>query len=100
LGLLSFGIFVVILLITRYVSISSTICMFMPAFSVFLVGMDYFYLFDHSLLFQTSFEPDIVERVIFMVMILCNSLIVIIRHIPNIIRLSKHEEKKVFHGKV
>jgi acyl-phosphate glycerol 3-phosphate acyltransferase len=96
LGLISFGTFVLILICTRYVSLGSMICMFIPAFLIFVVPLDNFYLFDHSLLYSNDYHPDTWGRVIFLIEMLCNSAIVFIRHKPNIQRLWKHEEKRFF----
>jgi glycerol-3-phosphate acyltransferase PlsY len=96
LGLIAFGTFVIILLFFRYVSLGSIICMFLPTFMIFIPGIDYLYLFDHSLLFKDSYKPDWVTHVYLLCIMLCNSFLVIVRHVPNIRRLINHEERKIF----
>jgi glycerol-3-phosphate acyltransferase PlsY len=92
LGLIAFGIFVVMFFIFRYVSLSSMVCMFLPAFMVFVPHISYLYLFRYSL----WYPHDAIIQIWLMCMILYNSLIVIIRHKSNIQRLLKHEEKRFF----
>jgi glycerol-3-phosphate acyltransferase PlsY len=86
----------VIFLIFRYVSLGSMICMTLPAFMIFIPGIDYIYLFDHSLLYKDNYHPEVLIQMWIMFIILCNSSIMIIRHIPNIKRLLRHEEKRFF----
>jgi glycerol-3-phosphate acyltransferase PlsY len=83
-------------LLFRYVSLGSMICMFIPAFMIFIPNIAYLYLFDYSLLFNNSYQPDVIAKVWIMCIMLCNSFIIIVRHAPNIQRLLKHEEKRFF----
>lgn len=96
LGLIAFGTFVCVVIITRYVSLSSMICMFIPVFMIFIPTLQYIYLFDNSLLYTGQYSPNISTQIILMMMMLCNSSIIIVRHKTNIVRLLQHKEKRIF----
>jgi glycerol-3-phosphate acyltransferase PlsY len=89
-------LFVLILLITRYVSLGSIICVFLVSFMIFIPHIDYIYLFNNSLLYPEKYWPDVVSKLIMMIIMLCNSLIVTIRHRKNIGCLIMHKERKFF----
>ncbi|MDR3330345.1 MAG: glycerol-3-phosphate 1-O-acyltransferase PlsY [Mycoplasmataceae bacterium] len=98
-GLIGFGLWVLLIAITRYVSIASMVTMFVCAFLIFVPHLDFIYLFQHSLLFpnvNATEYPLILGKCILMLVMLCNSFIIIARHSQNIARLMKHEEKRFF----
>jgi glycerol-3-phosphate acyltransferase PlsY len=72
------------------------ICMFLPAFLIFVPYIDYLYLYDHSLLYNAAYIPDLISKIWLMLLMLCNSFIIMLRHTPNIQRLLKHEEKRFY----
>jgi glycerol-3-phosphate acyltransferase PlsY len=96
LGLIALFTFIIILLICRYVSLGSMICMLLPAFAVFIPRIAYLYLFENNLLYNLNYvyTPTLTIKVWLMGIILCNSIIVIIRHSSNIKRLINREEKR------
>jgi glycerol-3-phosphate acyltransferase PlsY len=75
------------------------VTMFVCAFLIFVPHLDFIYLFQHSLLFpnvNATEYPLILGKCILMLVMLCNSFIIIARHSQNIARLMKHEEKRFF----
>jgi glycerol-3-phosphate acyltransferase PlsY len=96
LGLVAFGLFILILLITRYVSLGSIVCVFLSAFMIFIPHLDYIYLFNNSLLYPENYQPDVLSKALMMCIMLCNALIVIIRHKQNILCLINGKERKFF----
>ncbi|MDR3257424.1 MAG: glycerol-3-phosphate 1-O-acyltransferase PlsY [Mycoplasmataceae bacterium] len=98
-GLIGLGLWILIILITRYVSVSSMVTMFVCAFLIFVPHLDFIYLFQESSLFpniSASEYPTLIAKCILMLVMLCNSFIVISRHTPNIVRLINKKEKRFF----
>lgn len=100
LGLAAFGIWVIVVLTTRYVSVASGLCMFIPAFLIFITQMDYMYFFSMGFYenqwFIPSFENNISLMVGLMAIILFDWLLTAIRHGNNIKNLIKKNERKFF----
>jgi glycerol-3-phosphate acyltransferase PlsY len=96
LGLIAFGIWLTILLATRYVSLGSMFCMLLTVFLIFIDKLNFLYLFDRSLLFHNPLFINWSIRCGLFALLLINAMIVIARHYPNIQRLLKHQERKFF----
>lgn len=94
-GLLAFGIWVVLLLIFRFVVISSITCMVIAPFFIFVFHFGLFYLLHNDWYKLGVDTTDAYMWVIFALAYL-NSLIVIYRHKPNLIRLKNKQEKRFF----
>jgi glycerol-3-phosphate acyltransferase PlsY len=97
LGLVGLGLWIVIIFITRYVSLASMIAILSVAFLIYIPQLAFLYLFNNNALFQgVNWSPNIVSQVILMLIMLCNSFISIGRHAPNINRLIHRKEKRFF----
>jgi glycerol-3-phosphate acyltransferase PlsY len=94
-GLLAFGIWLVLLLIFRYISISSITCMVIAPFFVFMPHFGFFYLVSNNWYSVGFFPSDPFKWILFSLLYL-NSLIIIYRHKPNLINLKNKQEKKFF----
>lgn len=94
-GLLAFGIWLVLLLIFRYISISSITCMVVAPFFIFVPHFNFFYLISNDWYGNNSVFSDTFNWILFGLIYL-NSMIVIYRHKPNLIKLRNKQEKKFF----
>lgn len=104
LGLIAFLTWLIIVLITRYVSLGSLFCMTVASLFVFIPAVGDFYLFNASLIFPLRVELNIRDAYNInpwlmcgtFLIILCNDIILTIKHRPNIERLINNTESKLF----
>jgi glycerol-3-phosphate acyltransferase PlsY len=92
---MAFGIWLTLLLIFRYISISSITCMVIAPFFIFVTQFEYFYLLSNSW-YENNFNATDAFKWILFALIYFNSLIVIYRHKSNLIKLKNKQEKKFF----
>ena len=106
LGICLFGIWLIVLLCSRYVSLSSVLSSLIAPFLVFVNQLDLMYLFGNSIFNNSLFfvqEAKYSEHlslflIIFTILFLC-SLIILMRHKTNLAKIQKKEETKVFSKK-
>ncbi len=105
LGLIAFLTWLIIVLITRYVSLGSLLCMLVATLFVFIPNVGMFYIFDHSLIFPNSYldyswygaYTDELWLIIgTFILLMVNNIILVCKHRPNIIKLLNNQENKLF----
>lgn len=92
-GLILIGVFIIVVLITRYVSLGSMIAAFLYGFVTFVIEYDVDYL-----AFRGAADTAMITPRFIIVSTFCAFTIgylVIIKHYENIYRLTRHEEKKL-----
>lgn len=94
-GLLAFGVWLTLLLIFRYVCVSSIVCMVIAPFFVFVHVFQLFYLFDNSWFGNGVNNNTTLEWVLF-ALLYFNSLLIVYRHKSNLVRLKNKQESKFF----
>ena len=106
LALVTLTIWIIVVLSSKYVSLSSMLCTLLSPFFVFVKQLDLLYLFGNSL-FNNSLhfinEAPYLNHLflfigLFMIMFL-SSLIVLYRHKSNIKNIISGNERKIFHNK-
>ena len=106
LGISLFEIWFIVLLCSRYVSLSSILSSLTAPFLVFVKQLDLMYLFGNSIFNNTLFfvqEANFSEHlsmllIIFTILFLC-SIIILIRHKTNLINIHNKKERKIFDKK-
>lgn len=104
LGLIAFLIWLLVVLITRYVSIGSLLCMTIASLFVLIPPVGNFYLFNANGGFpwlDTSSMGESYQNYPWLmigtlIILMCNNIILTCKHRPNIIKLISHQESKLF----
>jgi glycerol-3-phosphate acyltransferase PlsY len=97
-GLIAFGIWFITLLISRYVSIASILCMVLAPFCIFITQLDYFYLISNKWFINSHISLVFCNdaKYLLFALIYSNSLLVVFRHQTNLFNLLHKKENKFF----
>ena len=106
LSIITFTIWVIVVLSSRYVSLGSMLCTLIAPFFVFIKQLDFMYLFGNGLfnnsssfINDSSYSQHVWLFIGLFIIIFLSALLVLYRHKSNLIRIKCGTERKIFNKK-
>lgn len=103
LAAITFTIWVIVVIISRYASLASILCTLIAPFFIFIKQLDLMYLFGNNLfnnslnfISDSEYSQHLMLFISLFIIIFLSSLFVLYRHKSNLIRIKQDTERKIF----